>query len=241
MSNFLRKIAKGMRALASMDPLWWRALRYGVAPSLEHRHALRLARPAFVVDIGANRGQFALAARRWWPQAAIVSFEPLSRPAATFRRIFAFDERVRLYPSAIGPVKGVASMHVSREDDSSSLLPIGPQQILLFPETAESHTEPVDLAPLDAFLNEQDIISPALLKIDVQGYELRALEGCERLLHRFSLIYVECSFVELYEGQARADEIISWLYQLDFRLQGIYNLDGSCRQSIQGDFLFVHE
>ncbi len=51
----------------------------------------------------------------------------------------------------------------------------------------------------------QDLAAPALLKLDVQGFELQALSGCEDLLERFARVTVECSFVALYAGQAFAD------------------------------------
>jgi len=70
-------------------------------------------------------------------------------------------------------------------------------------------------------------------------HELAALKGCEDLPDCFDYVYAECSFMELYEGQAMADEVIAYLRTHGFQLQGIYNM--SCdRQgrAIQSDFLF---
>ena len=63
-------------------PAWRDALRrHRVAAGVEHARVLRNLGPVgTVVDIGANRGQFALAARHCFADARIVSFEPL--PAA---------------------------------------------------------------------------------------------------------------------------------------------------------------
>ena len=53
-------------------------------------------------------------------------------------------------------------------------------------------------------------------------------------------MYVECSFVELYAGQAMADEVIAWLRKRGFMLRGVHNVDYGCDGSaIQGDFLFA--
>jgi FkbM family methyltransferase len=71
-----------------------------------------------VVDVGANRGQFALCVRRHYPQAQIFSFEPLHKPAATWRVVFADDPRARLFNKAIAASAGTAVMHVSRWDSS---------------------------------------------------------------------------------------------------------------------------
>ena len=197
--------------------------------------------PAMIADIGANRGQFALATRHCHPDAMIHSFEPLPGPAATFRRVFAKDSRVHLHESAIGPVAGEATIHVSARDDSSSLLPIGTEQDRLFPGTAESRIETIRVGRLHDFIAAEEIVPSALLKLDVQGFELSALQGCEDLLQHFAWVYVECSFIELYEGQALADEVIDYLSEHEFRLVGVYNMDYDKKGiAIQADFLFCH-
>lgn len=235
-------IAKGRKlGIVTRIPLWRRALlQHRVAAGVEHKHVLRnLGVIRTVVDIGANHGQFALAARHCFPKAAIFSFEPLPGPAESFRRVFASDAAVRLHAAAIGDQKGSATIHVSARDDSSSLLPITEAQNRLFPGTAETATQTIEIGRLVDYLNAADIMPPALLKLDVQGFELMALRGCEDLLGRFAYVYTECSFVELYAGQALADEAIAWLRERGFRLGGVYNMayDRTGR-AVQADFLF---
>jgi len=221
------------------DPVLVRALSKGTAAGVEHRRVLQGLNCNHVADIGANRGQFALIARKCFPDARIDSFEPLAEPGCIFRSVFEKNKRVYLHLCAIGPEAGKATIHVSRHDDSSSLLPISALQENLFPETAEKETRTIDVCRLDEVLIADSISSPALLKLDVQGYELQALQGCESILHCFTYVYVECSFVELYAGQVFADEIISWLRERGFRLSGVYHLCYDGRgQAVQGDFLF---
>jgi FkbM family methyltransferase len=215
-------------------------LRHQVAASTEHDPVLRTLDCKTVVDIGANRGQFALAARWAFPSARILSFEPLPAPASCYRRVFASDDRANLRRIAIAPQRGQTSIHVSGRDDSSSLLPIGQRQAVTFPGTSEVRTELIDMAPLDSLVSADDIQAPALLKLDVQGFELQALQGCKPLLDRFAYVYVECSFIELYTGQALAHEVVSWLQARGFRLLGTHNMtrDASGR-NVQADFLFT--
>jgi hypothetical protein len=131
-------------------------------------------------------------------------------------------------------------MHISGRDDSSSLLPIGERQAATFPGTEEVGTATIEVAPLDCFISATEIEPRALLKLDVQGYELQALQGCESLLDRFAYVYAECSFVELYAGQALAHEVVAWLEARGFRLSGTHNMtyDASGRE-VQADFLFA--
>lgn len=218
-------------------------LKEHVAASIEHEQILdNLGSERIVtfIDIGANRGQFALVARRHFPDSVIFSFEPLKEPAEVFRRVFAHDARTTLYELAIGPEETESIIHVSKADDSSSLLPITALQNELYPGTSEKETRSIFEKPLDTILSPSDIQTPAFLKIDVQGYEKNVLEGCKSLLLLFSYISVECSFVELYTGQALAHEVISYLSNKGFILRNVYNIDKDKNGiSVQGDFLFT--
>jgi FkbM family methyltransferase len=214
-------------------------LRHGVPAGVEHEVVLRGLGCRTVVDVGANRGQFALCARRCFPDAEIVSVEPLPGPGDRFRRVFRGDSRVVLHEAAIGPRSGRAAMHVSRRDDSSSLLPITPRQSRTFPGTQEVGTTIVREGRLSEFVSEGSIRQPALLKLDVQGYELEALKGCSDLLRHFEWIYVECSFAEFYEGQVLGDDLFVWLQQQGYasvELHGqVFDDDGAI---LQADALF---
>lgn len=215
-------------------------LRTRVAASTEHDAVLAGLGLDTIIDIGANRGQFALCCRRLFPNAQIFSFEPLRKPASTYRRVFANDARTRLFESAVGDVAATAAMHVSRWDVSSSLLPIGQAQHDNFPLTEESRRETVSVAPLSTSLDAGAIGPRALLKLDVQGFELTALRGCADLLDRFEFIYVEASFIELYVGQGLATDVIAFLLGKGFKLLCVANLSrGRSPRPIQADFLFA--
>ncbi len=224
-------------------PNWILALfQYHVAAGAEHERVLKLiTNIQTVVDIGANRGQFALVARHCFPKASIISFEPLEEPASIYNKVFSKDSRTRLIEKAIGPESGEATIHLSERDDSSSLLPITKQQNLLFPGTKEAGTQTIRVTRLADELTKEQLATPALLKLDVQGFELASLSGCEELLNHFDWVYVECSFVELYEGQSMADEVIAWLRQRGILLCGVYNMSYDKKgRAIQADFLFRH-
>lgn len=235
----MAQLCKLLRIACSGDLNWMRALPSGTAVAIEHVSVLKQINCQTVVDIGANRGQFALAVRHRFPKARIISFEPLAKPASIFERVFSKDSFTTLHRSAIGPRNANAAIHVSGRDDSSSLLAITSLQNDMYPGTAEISVEPCAVAPLNDFLTSDDIGPQALLKLDVQGFELPALEACLPLLDQFAYVYVECSFVEFYAGQAMADEIVAWLREHSLALCGVYNLSFSeTGAPLQADFMF---
>ncbi|PKN88631.1 MAG: FkbM family methyltransferase [Chloroflexi bacterium HGW-Chloroflexi-8] len=216
-----------------------------VAAGVEHSilfSTLCLKNFQTIVDVGANRGQFALVARNYFPNAKIISFEPLIEPALIFKSLFQSDPHVSLHEYALGPEQKEMIIHVSKADDSSSLLPITSLQSTLYKGTEEKELRKVKVKPLDGVLSISEIKRPALLKMDIQGFEKQALQGCKNLLSSFSFIYVESSFVELYLGQTKAFEVIAFLTEYNFFLTGIYNISYDKKGiAIQGDFLFTNQ
>ncbi len=215
----------------------------GVAASVEHIPLFDLLSHndySTIIDIGANRGQFALIARYYFPNAIIHSFEPLKEAAESFRILFKKDPNIFLHEYALGAVGGKMEIHVSKRDDSSSLLPISNLQSSTFPGTDEKEIRHIEVKPLEEVIQKTEVVPPVLVKIDVQGAELEVLKGCETMLPCFDYLYIECSFMELYVGQSLAHEVISFLDKRGFILSGIYNLEMTRRGvPIQGDFLFA--
>lgn len=232
-----RKLIKGLRLLR--DSRYRRGLAKGVAATLEHQAALKPYRFATIIDVGANRGQFTLLMAGLCPDAAILAFEPLAAPYRKLVEATSNMPKVQAVNSAIGTLRGSVSMNVASRDDSSSLLPITELQTTIFPHTGHAGTEEVRIAPLGDFLTDFAIARPSLLKVDVQGYELEVLKGAEDDLDRFDAVYVEASFLQLYEGQPLASEVIDALRGKGFRMTAIHNLaharDG---RAVQADFLF---
>jgi len=215
---------------------YWKPLSRGVAASVEHNDVPFRRDHLTVLDVGASNGQFALFAEGRFPAAQILSFEPLKEPASTLRRVTG--DRVRVETVALGSAAGLAEINVSGRDDSSSLLPIGERQVREFPGTARQSTATIEVSTLDSAVNGS-VARPCLLKIDVQGFELEVLKGAHEVLGQVDEALVECSFVELYEGQALADEVIAFMLDRRLRLAGVHGIvfsgDG---EPVQADFLF---
>jgi hypothetical protein len=113
-------------------------------------------------------------------------------------------------------------------------------QAKYFPGTREIGVETIRVARLSEELSSHEIKGPVLLKIDVQGFEGEVLKGCEDMLSHINWIYCEASFVELYQGQPLAHEIIIWLAERGFSLAGVEVGPGMAFEgrAVQADFLF---
>jgi len=230
------RLAKGCFAL--LRPACWRALARGVAPSIEHRAVLRALECDLVLDVGANRGQFTLMACLVLPQVPVQAYEPLLTEAAVFRVVHGRREGVTLHALALGDQPGEAELHVSGRADSSSLLPIGDLQARLFPSTAEVGRQKVTVATLDSLPAHWRTASRALLKLDVQGFELNVLRGATEALKHCAYVYAECSEMPLYSGQALRAEVEEFLRQQGLVVLGRHNPSFAGGKLVQADYLF---
>lgn len=214
-------------------------LRHRLTAAIEHQN-LRSLPVQYVLDVGANRGQFSLIVRDMFPTAGIHAFEPLQGPADIYEECLATADDIMLSRVALSDSSGQQEIHVSKSDDSSSLLPISKLQETIFPGTDESHTTTIEVDTLDAhYGSERPVPGGTLLKIDTQGTELSVLAGAQQTLSAIEWVYVEASYVELYEGQNLAPEVIDFLARVGFELSGVFNTaTDATGAAVQSDFLF---
>lgn len=235
----LHRVNKLRRVL--VEPSYRRALRQGVAAGTEHEKVVFPHEYQTVIDVGANRGQFALFALCRFPDAFVYCFEPLPQAYQKLMKIVGKYGQVRAQQCAIGAVRGSLHLNVARSDDSSSVLQPTALQQRTFHNTDAVAAIEVPVETLDNVIAVDNLSLPFLLKIDVQGFELEVLKGCQALLQEKGDILVEVSFVELYGGQALADEVVTWLLPLGYRLVGVYSLiKDHSGLPLQADFLFTH-
>ncbi|OAI31530.1 hypothetical protein A1351_21515 [Methylosinus sp. R-45379] len=208
-------------------------------PTVEHLEPLRSLAPSTIIDVGANKGQFSVAARHLFPNATIHAFEPLESERRGYRSVVA--EPYKLHHQALGAVKGKAPFFVASRADSSSLLVPGKNQEVAY-GVSRAKTIEVEVERLAEILDPQDLVEPVLLKLDVQGAELEVLEGAETILPAVDAVYCEMSFIELYQRQPTANKVISILDRYDFVLRGVFNISRTKPfGQTQADFLFVKE
>ena len=229
----MKRFQKLMKLLS--QPSYWPALARGVAAGVEHEAAFVGREYATVIDIGANKGQFATFARARWPQARLICFEPLPGPRKKLKAVTSgFAE---IHAIALGEYEGKAEMHIASREDSSSLLPLGETQKKLF-GMEEAKRVMVDVFRLDTVIAANKLFKKSLLKIDVQGFEYESLVGAAELLSHIDTVYVETSYVELYSGQKLASDVAAYLGDFGFEAIDKFNLYQDGTHDIQADILF---
>jgi FkbM family methyltransferase len=234
----LRKLPKLIRLL--MVTRYRGGIKLGVAAAVEHEAIPFESSFRTVIDVGAHTGQFALFARHAFSEARIVCIEPLAGARMRLEQVLLRLGNTEVLAVAVSATDGVAPFHVSRASDSSSLRMIRDAYTTAFPRTELDKVVQTETRTLDTlFAGRTDLEPPILLKIDVQGAEMEVLAGGTAVLSRVAHVLVETSFVEFYDGQALADDVIAHLRGAGFRLQGVHGLVvDECGRCLQADLLF---
>jgi FkbM family methyltransferase len=187
-------------------------------PELQRLEWIRQAEINYVVDVGANAGQWSGRLRDSGYDGDLVSFEPLSKAFAELSRRTVTDRAWTARQEAIGEFDGEATIHVAANSWSSSLLEMEDRHLASAPESAYVTTERVAVQTLDTALADIPRPRRMLLKIDAQGYEMQVLRGADMVLRDAAMLELELSLVPLYTGQALLPEIVAYLSDRTFDL-----------------------
>ena len=196
--------------------------------------------PRTIIDAGANIGQFAVAAAKLFPECVVHSYEPVPECYMKLQKASAVLSNITTSSLALGDTTGELEIIVNSHMHSSSVLPLSNDHREAFPNAQETRIIRVAAGTLDGEYQDRDIARPALLKLDVQGYEDRVLKGARRMLPRIDYLVVEMSFRPLYRGEQTFRKMLELLNGLSFEfLQPVGFLqDPRSRRYLQMDGLF---
>jgi len=196
-----------------------------------------------VIDVGANVGQFALMIHKIINDAVIYSFEPISE---CYKELVNKEDQInnlKCFNLALGNETREGVINRSEFSPSSSILAMESLLKEVFPYTAKTNQEKINITSLDKIHNEIDWAQKILLKIDVQGYELEVLEGAINSLISIDLIIVEATFLKLYKSQPLFEDVYDFLYSRGFRYRGNFDqiINPNTGRILQADAIFVKQ
>lgn len=177
-----------------------------------------------VLDVGANRGQFALELIDAGYEGLIVSFEALPNAYEELKKRAHFhgDSWLVAPRFAIGETAGKVRFYVTRGDASSSILKPNDEANSAPEHFSVMEEMEVECERLDTLVESLGISSDRIfLKVDVQGFEPQVLAGAERLYQRIQGMGLEMVLSQYYDGQMLARELDNRVTSMGFELWDI--------------------
>lgn len=193
-----------------------------------------------VVDIGANEGQFALDVSLAFSEAQFFCFEPLNDVFLRLSDNVCSNKKITLYNVGLGSKNSVEYFNRNEYSPSSSILEMNDIHKDNFDFARSTTREQVIIKCLDDYWAEIKPDMQTLVKIDVQGYEDKVLDGGSIFLQDAGFILIEMSFRELYQGQKLYNDIYYRLMELGFEYIGCIDqlLSPVNSEILQADSLF---
>lgn len=204
-----------------------------------HNCGLYIPRLSTVVDVGANKGQFALAAAHRYPDAKIFSFEPVPEVYRQLQHNTRATPAIATFNCALGNSNGTLEFFSHVYSHASSALKVSDLQQQLMPQTADARRIQVVVKRLDSLRAELPLQAPVLLKLDVQGFEKEVLLGASHSLAQVDYLLFETSFVRMYEEEPLFDEMHDFVKSHGFELVApVGFLQSEQLQILQMDLLY---
>jgi FkbM family methyltransferase len=200
----------------------------------------------YVLDIGANIGQFAISIRNAGYKKNILSFEPINQVYKKLIINSSKDELWNVYKRCcVGEKNKKVSLNISKNLVSSSIFKVNSLHIENEKNSESIRKIIVNMITLDSLINKKKNLLNynMLLKLDVQGYELNVLKGIKKNIKNIAAILCEVSLDRLYFNQPLWLDLVSYLKKNNFIIwlveRGFSNYNTG--RTLQLDILFVNK
>lgn len=169
-----------------------------------------------IVDVGADQGLYTLAfARAVGPEGLVIALEPVPDSADVVAGNVAlngFTDRVELVRAACGESSGSITLTIPGDEGARSSA--DPAIVRTLEAEGRARTVTVPVVTLARLLQEAE--PPALVKIDVEGFEAQVLRGLRASPYRPALV-IEMHGADDHHKRANAVAVYRELSALGYR------------------------
>lgn len=175
----------------------------------EIKYLRRFLQPEMVfVDIGANVGEFTLAAAKLLPHGRVLSFEPHPNIYSYLGRSVELNNfsNVKLYNLALGKEDGALELYGPSDEHNEGMYS------LIKGAVRSEVVTTVPIQTLDQVVERESLDRLDFIKIDVEGAELFVLQGGAITLERYKpALLIEFSESTFREAGYKASELKKFL------------------------------
>jgi FkbM family methyltransferase len=164
------------------------ALEY-IKSKLSHEHIL----PLVLFDVGANSGNYSLKLQEIFSPIPlnIYSFEAAVDMFKILQGNTQIYPQIRTFHQGISHEKG--SMQLFKNQSFSGLSSLYQRRLQHF-NLEMNETETVQLTSIDEFCQQEHINRIDFLKLDIEGHELKALQGAKKMIQSNKIRFIQFEF-----------------------------------------------
>lgn len=213
-----RKVKRnGINYLLDISDMMEHAVYFGYTETAAQKLFEIALNKRIIIDVGVNIGHTLLNFARLSPGGKIFGFEPDSVNYQKAERNIGLNDfgNISLIKKGVGSKTATARLYRVNEDNA------GMNRILDC--SADLHNEfdfdEIEIIKLDDFAVENELAQIDLIKIDVEGYELKVLEGAENSLRAYApTLFIELDDDNLRDQGDSAEKVILFLERFGYKI-----------------------
>ncbi|MBN9349750.1 MAG: FkbM family methyltransferase [Chitinophagaceae bacterium] len=190
------------------------ATYFGISDTAQSKLLSIMKEGMTVYDIGANIGTFALQfAGRVSKTGNVIGFEPGPYTYKQCLKNISLNHfnNILIFNEGLGESQSIAALYNVNPHNR------GMQRLLADDNTDSYDKEIVQINTLDNKIETAQLPHPDVIKIDVEGYELKVLRGARQTLVKHKpVLFIELDDDNLKEQKNSAIEMISFLKELGY-------------------------
>jgi FkbM family methyltransferase len=188
---------------------------------------LTSAEVKLILDIGANHGAVALSALRTYPNARLICFEPVKNTFSSLKiNLNSYSERVTLNNVALSNETGELNINLMSYDGANSLDKQSNYHKSYNPHVTKIGEEVISVQTLDEVQTQFNSDEVDIVKIDVEGFEMKVLEGGgEFFKNCVRFVLIEIAFMrDKSTKNQEVFNIFSFFHQSGFALINVIDI-----------------
>jgi len=194
---------------------------------------------SIVLDIGAHIGYFTLVAAKIAKNGRVYAFEPVAKVFQRLQKNIAennLSNAITVH-AAVGEAGNDSLIYISNEDNMgmSSLRP---------PENFSGFTQPITVMSIDEWIKKTGIDKVDVIKLDVEGSELFALQGMKQTLTNLKpVMIVEINAATLAYFDLTPGEVVHFVLDLGYLCFNVTSngfLERISNERVAENVAFIH-
>ena len=166
-----------------------------------------------MIDAGSNQGEYTLFAAKRLKQGRVLAFEPHPQMLNVLRENISLNQfkNIEIFEVGLSDQEGV--LNLFEIDDAHEGL------ATLYPgDRKTKNSWVVKLKSLDDLAGSIFLSKLDLLKIDIEGGELKALQGARGIILKFKpLVLIEMNQITFQAGGYHVEDVNKFFLELNFR------------------------
>jgi FkbM family methyltransferase len=184
-------------------------------------------KPQGIIDVGAFNGDWTKLGLSIFPNTPVLMIEPQDEMQPFLSEIAKFAPNCYVVKAGCGRKAGEQAQTIWEDHAGSSFLPVADSRLAEAGKQRKSKVVTID----ETLSNDFPNFIPDLVKLDIQGFELEALSGGEKLFGKTEIFILEVSLFPFIAGWPLAREVILFMSARGYEL---YDIPGYGRRPHDG-------